>query len=129
MTSHLPEHSYLMGERAAELAEAQVGDGRDPWAGDNNLLYSAEDLQYFQEWEGEAIAEYGADEFYGCGAASFNSHDALFLAQERLNAQFRRNHNGMSKGEVEAFFFNRYAPSAKGADRYTRKSKSAKGGR
>lgn len=129
MTSHLPEHNYLMGQRAAELAEAQVGDGRDPWAGDNGLLYTAEDLQFFQEWEGEALAEYGADEFYGCGAAAFNGPDALFLARERMNAQFRRTHNGMSKGELEAFFHNRYAPSAKGGDRYPARRKSAKGGR
>lgn len=130
MTSHLPEHMYLEGERKAELEEAQIGDGRDLWNEvDTNLLYSAEDLQYFQEWEGEALAEYGAEEFYGCGAAAFNSSDALFLARERLNAQFQRGHRGMSKGQVDAYYFNLCAPAAKGDDRYPVRKVAAKGGR
>lgn len=126
MTTHLPEHTYLQGERAAELEEAQIGDGRELWNEiDRNLLYSAEDLQYFQEWEGEALAEYGADEFYGCGAAAFNSSDALFLGRERLNAQFRRTHRGMSKGEIDAYYHNMFAR----AERYPTRSKGASNAR
>lgn len=127
MTSHLPEYSYLVGEREAEIEEArdaQVGDGRDLWSPvDLNLLYSAEDLQSFQEWEGEAIAEYGANEFYGCGAAAFNSSDAMFLARERINAQFRRTHRGMSKGEIDNFYANMFTQPEP-----SRKFKYAKGG-
>jgi hypothetical protein len=111
MTAHLPESQYLAGERAAELEEAQ-GDGRELWSPiDNNLLYTAEELDQLHEYEGEALAEYGADEFYGCGAASFNSCDALFLARERLNAQFRRTHRGMSKGEINAYYYSMFARS------------------
>jgi len=126
MTSHLPEHTYLQGERQAEIEDALVGDGRELWSPeDNTLLYTAEDLQYFQEWEGEAIAEYGADEFYGCGAAAFNSSDALFLARQRLNAQFERTHLGMSKSAVDTHYFNMFAKA--GVE--PRKSKGASNGR
>jgi hypothetical protein len=120
MTTHLPEHLYLEGERRAELEEAQIGDGRELWTSEDlNLLYSADDFQAFQEWEGEALAEYGADEFYGCGAASFNSHDALFLARERMNAQFRRSHRGLSKPEIDTLYAYRYGngPAPKAARR------------
>lgn len=59
-TDHLPEHTYLMAERGAELTEARIGDGRELWSSEDNvLLYSADDLQFSQEYEGEYIADEG----------------------------------------------------------------------
>jgi hypothetical protein len=112
MTSHLPEYNYLQGERQAELEDARVGDGRELWSPmDLRLLMTSEDLHYFIEWEGEALAEFGAEEFYGygCGAAARNSSDALFLARQRMDAQYRRNHFGMSKSQVDAHYHRMFA--------------------
>jgi hypothetical protein len=102
MTSHLPEHSYLQGERAAELEEAQVGDGRELWTPiDNKLLYNAEDLQWSQEHESEFIADEGANYFYGDGPECRNGSVALNYATQKYNEMFRRTHLGMSKNQVE----------------------------
>ncbi len=71
MTTHLPEHSYLVGEREAEMEE--VGDGRELWNPiDNNLLYTAEELNYAQEYESEYIAETGSDIFLAAAPRTIN---------------------------------------------------------
>lgn len=109
MTTHLPEHLYLVGERQASLEEAQIGDGRELWSPeDNKPLYSADDLQFSQEYEGEFIADTGADYFYSDGPECRNGSVALNYAQQKFNAQFRRTHFGMSKTEVDELYAYRY---------------------
>lgn len=126
MTSNLPEYTYLMGQRQAELEEARVPDVA--WSEEDRcFLYTAEELDHLHEYEGEALAELGAEEFYGCGAAAFNASDALFLARQHMDAQYRRSHRGLSKEAIDRKYHALYSPSLR-AD--ARKSKVAsKGGR
>jgi hypothetical protein len=127
---HLREQTYLAAEREITMREELAAvreeelngvlpDGRPMWTSDDDLyLQTAEEIQWFTEWQGEALAEIGSDYFMD----TRNAADAMLVAQQYVNERVANRFGGVPVSKIEEKYVRLYARPAKNVESYRLKS-------